>query len=82
LNSGIVDENVNAAEFLFRQRHHSADVIAVGHVGVAIDYFDIMAVGDVLADGLYLVRIAKSIEHDVGAVSGQPARNTKADSAG
>ena len=82
LNSGIVDENVNATEFLFRQRHHSADVIAIGHVGVAIDDLDIMPVGDVLADGLDLVRIAKSIEHDVGAASGQPARNTKADSAG
>ena len=82
LNSGIVDENVNATEFLLRQRHHRADVIAIGHVGVAVDDLDVMAVGDVLADGFDLVRIAKSIEHDIGAIGGQPARNTKTDSTG
>ena len=73
LYAGIVDQHIDPAELLQGDLHHGGDLRGLAHVGIVVSSFDAKLFFYVSADCIDLRDLAKTIEHDVGAGSGQAA---------
>ena len=82
LDTGVVDDDVDTAEFVFGQSDHRFYFARDRHIGRVVQYLDLVLVRDVPADGFDLSRIAEAVKHDIRAAGGKPARDTKPDPAG
>jgi hypothetical protein len=79
LDARIVDEDIDAAELFCSRCHHAGDGCAIGHVGAVIDDLHIVQAGEFGADVFYLVGIAEAVEHHIGALRSEAARDAKTD---
>ena len=71
LDSGIVDQNVERAEFLFSRADHVRDLGRFGHISRRIECFDAKVLLSSGADFFDFSFVAKTVEHDVGAFARQ-----------
>ena len=71
LDSGIVDQNIERAEFLFSRADHVGDLGRLGHVGRRIKRLNAKVLLNSGADFFDFGFIAKTVEHDVGAFARQ-----------
>ena len=79
LQAGIVDEDVDAAEFGFHPREHLAHLALVRDVG-AIGVGPVVAAApDLFDDRLCLVFVADIVDDDVGAGMAEADRDAAAD---
>ncbi|MNN14261.1 hypothetical protein D3C81_1273190 [compost metagenome] len=78
LDTGVVDQNVDAGEFAFGQGEQGFDLRHVRQVGGVMDNFHTVP-GNF---GHCRCRVAKAVEHDVGASTGQHPGDAQADAAG
>ncbi len=82
LDAGIVDQDVDPAEFLGGVCHHGLDLSWLGHVCVVVGGLHPELGADVGVQLLDLLGVAEAVEHDVGALFGQRARDPEPDARG
>jgi len=82
LDAGIVDEDVEPAEFSQSRFDHLGDRVRLRHVGGGIVDANAVILGDAFACRLDLLRLAEAVQHHVGARAGQRARDAEPDAAG
>ena len=80
LNAGIVDQNVDRPELGAGLIDHVFDLVGIGDVGAPIHHADIVLALEIADDFLDFVGRAKTVEHDIGALSGERGRDPKCDS--
>ncbi|MNP47238.1 hypothetical protein D3C76_1412820 [compost metagenome] len=78
LDTGVVDQDVDAAEFAVGQGEQRFNLGHVRQVGRMVNHLHSMA-GDF---GYGRCRVAKAVEHDIGASACQHLGDTQADAAG
>ena len=78
LDAGVVDQNIDLAEFGRGEFHHRFDLGRPAHVGAVV--------GDLHAErgdfGFRTFHVAKTVQDDIGALRGQGAGDAQADTAG
>src|SRR3984957_2443254 len=79
LDAGIVHQDIDAAQCLLRALDHADDLRRLAHVGARIDRFDPEVLLDAGPFGLDRGRVAEAVDHDVGALLGERARDGKPD---
>ena len=78
LDARVVDQNVDAAKGVGGELHHGLDLRGFAHVGAVVGHLHAQ-----FSDfGLGAFGIAKTIQHDVGALLGQSLGNAQSDAAG
>ena len=78
LDACVVDQNVDAAKGVGGEFHHGLDFRGFAHVGAVVSHFHTQG-----SDfGLGAFGIAKTIEHDVGALFGQSLGNAQSNATG
>ena len=82
LDAGIVDEDVDRAEFLGRLLDQRPAVGALRHVGLDVDDLGRMLLGDRLGDRMVLRRVGEGIDHHIAAVGGKRIGDGKPDARG
>ena len=78
LDAGVVHQDVHMAEFFSGKGHHGLDFGGLAHVGAVVGHLGAKR-GDFL---LRRLGVAKTVEHDVGALGGQRFGDAQADAAG
>ena len=77
LDAGIVDEDVDGAEFLLGVGDHGGDLVGLAHVGGGIAHRDAVLLGEAGAQRLDLAGVAEAVEDDIGAVGGKRPRRSR-----
>jgi predicted metal-binding protein len=81
LNPGIVDENVNAAEFTSGSLNHTLYLCRLCDVSGTERRSDPEFLCDLLSLGFNSRRVAKAVQHDIATGLRESARDAKADAA-
>ena len=71
LDAGVVDEDVDPAEFGGRLLDHAGDLVGLGHVRARVGGPHAACIGDVPAQPLDLAGVAEAVEQHVGARLGE-----------
>ena len=82
LDAGIVDEDVEPAEFAQSCFDHRADRVRFRHVGGGVVDANVVILGDAFARSFNLLRLAEAVQHHVGASPGERAGDAETDAAG
>src|SRR3712207_5339488 len=82
LDTGIVDENVEAAEALQGEAHHPGDLARFGHVGSRIDRLAARLTSKGFKGVVDLLGLAETIDDHGGSGRGEGASDAKANAAG
>ena len=81
LDAGVVDQDVDRAEFLDRPAHHRLDRVLLRQVGAVVAHFHRVIGGQFRAELLDFARVAEAVEDDVGAARGERGGDAEADAA-
>src|SRR3546814_2632217 len=79
LHAGIVDEDVDGAEFVDAFLHQAFDLVRLRQVGAIIADADLVRVLDAPTGLLDLGGVAETVQHHVGALGGEGGRHREAD---
>jgi len=71
LDAGVVHEDVHTPELRCSGLHHVLDIGCAAHVGAVVGHLDTCRLTGGQHLGAWAVHIAKTIEHDVGALAGE-----------
>ena len=82
LDAGIVDEDVEPAEFAQSRFDHLGDRGGARHVGAGIVDANVVILGDAFAGSFDLLRLAEAVQHYVRASAGERAGDAETDAAG
>ena len=82
LDAGIVDEDIEPAEFAQSRFDHRADRVGARHVGGGVVDANVVILGDAFARSFNLLRLAETVQHYVGACAGERAGDAETDAAG
>jgi hypothetical protein len=82
LDAGIIDEDVEPAEFAKRRCNHLGDRFRIRHVGAGIADTHAEILGDAALHRFDLFGLAEAVQHDVRACVGKCPRDAKPDAAG
>ena len=82
LNAGIVDQDVDRAEFAHRIHDELSDLGRLRHVCGGVADADAVLLGDTVAQPLDRRRIAKAVQHHIAALGRQSAGDAEPDAAG
>ena len=82
LDAGVVDQDVDAAEALGAKGHHGLDLVGAAHVGAVVVHRNSVGLAGGGHLGLGALRIAKTVQKDVGPLGCQRLCNPEADAAG
>ena len=82
LNAGIVDQNVDRPNLGAGLIDHVFDLVGIGDVGARTHHADIVLALEIADDFLDFVGRAKTVERDIGALSGERGRDPKSDTTG
>jgi hypothetical protein len=79
LDAGVVDENIDGAQRLFRIGDHGGDLGRLRHVGGVVEAFHAEILLDAGALLLDRVLVAEAVDDDIGALLGEGAGIGEAD---
>jgi hypothetical protein len=82
LDAGIVDQDVDLAEFGRRVLDQRLDLVRLAEIGAVVADLDAELVGDPLLQAGDRVGLAEAVQHHVGALGSQRFGDAEADTAG
>jgi hypothetical protein len=82
LDSGVIDEDVDAAELLRRLGDEFAYLRRLCHVSAGIRGTDAVALGKAGPQPLYGGGVTEAVQHDIATLGGQRRRDAEPDPAG
>ena len=82
LNTGVVDEDVDATEDIAGMGDERFDFDNLGEVGAVEDGLDAEIIYEGLADSFDFAGYAQAIEDDIGPIGGKTAGDAKPDATG
>ena len=82
LNAGVVDQQVDAAEFRQGLAHHRFDGFGPAHVGAVVAHLHVVKLGEFVLQPVDGAGLTETVEDDVRALRSQAARDAQTDARG